>query len=132
MVPVLALGVPFSATLALLLAALTVQGVQPGPLLMEEHPDIFWGVVASMYIGNLMLMVLNLPLVGIWVSMLRGLSSNRTANGGSEPVRAELPPPSVPIRVASLRGRSCNGSVALGWLLAGRSYFAAYAGGVPD
>jgi hypothetical protein len=62
----------------------------------------------------------------------RGLSSNRTVNGVSGSGRAELSPSTVPMRVASLRSRSCNGSVALGWLLMGRSYFAAYAGGVPD
>lgn len=71
MVPLLALGVPFAASPALLLAALMIHGVQPGPLLMEQHPDVFWGVVASMYIGNLALLILNLPLVGLWVSLLR-------------------------------------------------------------
>lgn len=71
MIPLLALGIPFAASPALLLAALMIHGVQPGPLLMQQHPDVFWGVVASMYIGNIALLILNLPLVGIWVSMLR-------------------------------------------------------------
>jgi putative tricarboxylic transport membrane protein len=71
MIPVLSLGLPFSATLALILSALMIQGIQPGPLLVDQHPDIFWGVIASMYIGNLMLLVLNIPLIGVWVSMLR-------------------------------------------------------------
>ncbi|OLF12105.1 hypothetical protein BLA60_08790 [Actinophytocola xinjiangensis] len=71
MVPVLSLGLPFSATLALILSALMIQGIQPGPLLVDQHPDIFWGVIASMYIGNIMLLVLNIPLIGVWVSMLR-------------------------------------------------------------
>lgn len=71
LVPVLSLGIPFSATLALMLAAMIVQGVEPGPLLVEEHPDLFWGVVASMYVGNIMLLILNLPLVGLWVNLLR-------------------------------------------------------------
>ncbi len=71
MVPLLALGIPFSATSALLLAALQIQNVQPGPLFIQNNPAIFWGVIASMYLGNLLLLVLNLPLVGIWVSMLR-------------------------------------------------------------
>ena len=71
MVPVLSLGLPFSATLALVLSALMIQGIQPGPLLVDQHPDIFWGVIASMYIGNVMLIVLNIPLIGVWVSMLR-------------------------------------------------------------
>lgn len=71
MIPLLALGIPFSPVTALLLAALMMQGVRPGPLLMQEHPEIFWGLVASMYVGNLALLVLNLPLVGVWVSFLR-------------------------------------------------------------
>lgn len=71
MVPVLTLGLPFSATLALILAALMIHGIQPGPLLATQHPDIFWGVIASMFVGNIMLLVLNIPMVGIWVSMLK-------------------------------------------------------------
>ncbi len=71
MVPLLSLGIPFSPPTALLLAALMIQGVQPGPLLITDHPEVFWGVVASMYIGNLALLVLNLPLIGVWVSLLR-------------------------------------------------------------
>lgn len=71
MVPLLALGIPFSAASGILLAALIVQDVQPGPLLYEQHPDVFWGVIASMYVGNLALLVLNLPLIGLWVSVLR-------------------------------------------------------------
>jgi putative tricarboxylic transport membrane protein len=71
MVPLLALGIPFAPPTALLLGALTIHGVQPGPLLMSKHPEIFWGVVASMYIGNAVLLVLNLPLVGVFASILR-------------------------------------------------------------
>jgi putative tricarboxylic transport membrane protein len=71
MIPVLSLGLPFSATLALILAALMIHGIQPGPLLPTQHPEIFWGVIASMFVGNLMLLVLNIPMIGIWVSMLR-------------------------------------------------------------
>lgn len=70
-VPLLSLGLPFSAMLALLLAALMIHGIQPGPLLMVQRPEIFWGIMASMYIGNIALLILNLPLVGIWVSILR-------------------------------------------------------------
>ncbi len=62
-VPLLSLGIPGSGTTAVMLGALIVLGVQPGPLLMTEHPDIFWGVIASMYIGNVILLVLNLPLI---------------------------------------------------------------------
>ena len=71
LVPLLGLGIPFSPVTALLLAALMIHGVQPGPLLITEHPEVFWGVVASMYIGNVALLVLNFPLVGLWVSLLR-------------------------------------------------------------
>jgi putative tricarboxylic transport membrane protein len=71
MVPVLSLGLPFSATLAFILSALMVHGIQPGPLLATQHPDVFWGVIASMFVGNLMLLVLNIPMIGIWVKMLR-------------------------------------------------------------
>lgn len=71
MVPLLSLGIAFTPGSAMLLAALLIQGVTPGPLLVTEHPEIFWGVIASMYIGNIALLVLNFPLVGLWVSILR-------------------------------------------------------------
>lgn len=71
MLPLLGLGVPFSAAAGLLLTALVLQGVQPGPLLLRENPEVFWGVVASMLVGNIALLVFNLPMVGVWVSMLR-------------------------------------------------------------
>ena len=67
----LTLGIPGSAIMALLLGAMIIQNIQPGPQVISNHPDIFWGLIASMWIGNLMLVVLNLPLVGIWVRMLR-------------------------------------------------------------
>jgi len=56
--------------MAMLFASLIIHGVQPGPLLIRNHPDIFWGLVASMYVGNIMLLVLNLPLIGLWVKVL--------------------------------------------------------------
>ncbi|HSR10384.1 MAG TPA: tripartite tricarboxylate transporter permease [Thermodesulfobacteriota bacterium] len=71
MVPLLALGVPFAPATAMLLGALIIHGVQPGPLLLAQQPEIFWGVVASMYIGNFALLILNLPLVGVFASLLR-------------------------------------------------------------
>ena len=71
LVPLLSLGVPFAPPMALLLGAFVIHGVQPGPLLMREHPEVFWGLVASMYAGNVMLLILNLPLVGLFVSILR-------------------------------------------------------------
>ena len=70
-IPLLTLGLPTNAVIALLLGALMIHGVQPGPLLMKQNPGLFWGVIASMYIGNVMLLVLNLPLIGIWVKVLK-------------------------------------------------------------
>jgi putative tricarboxylic transport membrane protein len=70
-VPLLALGIPFAPATAVLLGALMIHGIRPGPLLMQQRPELFWGVVASMYLGNLMLLVLNLPLVGVFASALR-------------------------------------------------------------
>jgi TctA family transporter len=70
-IPMLTLGLPASGVMALMLGALTIQGIQPGPQVMTAKPDLFWGLIASMWIGNLMLVVLNLPLVGLWVSMLK-------------------------------------------------------------
>ena len=70
-IPMLTLGIPTSATMALMLAAMTMQGIEPGPHVMLSKPELFWGLIASMWIGNLMLVILNLPLVGIWVRMLR-------------------------------------------------------------
>jgi putative tricarboxylic transport membrane protein len=71
MVPLLAMGIPFAPVPAMLLGALMIHGIQPGPLLMVQHPEIFWGVVASMYIGNVLLLIFNLPLVGVFASILR-------------------------------------------------------------
>jgi putative tricarboxylic transport membrane protein len=71
MVPLLSLGIPFSPATAILLGALVITGIQPGPLLISQRPEVFWGVVASMYLGNFILLVLNLPLVGLFVSVLR-------------------------------------------------------------
>jgi TctA family transporter len=69
-IPMLTLGIPAGAAMALMLAALLIQGIQPGPQVMTKNPELFWGVVASMWIGNMMLLVLNLPLVGLWVRLL--------------------------------------------------------------
>jgi putative tricarboxylic transport membrane protein len=70
-IPLLTLGIPGNASIAMIFAALLIKGVTPGPFLIQEHPEIFWGVIASMYIGNVMLLVLNLPLVGIWAQLVR-------------------------------------------------------------
>jgi TctA family transporter len=69
-IPMLTLGLPASGVMALMLGALTIQGIQPGPEVMTLRPDLFWGLVASMWIGNLMLVILNLPLIGLWVKLL--------------------------------------------------------------
>jgi putative tricarboxylic transport membrane protein len=69
-VPMLALGIPAGATMALLLGAMLIQGIAPGPQVITKHPDLFWGLIASMWVGNFMLLILNLPLVGVWIKML--------------------------------------------------------------
>jgi putative tricarboxylic transport membrane protein len=70
-IPLFTLGIPPNVTMAILFGALMIHGLQPGPLLIKEHPDFFWGVVVSMYLGNIMLVVLNLPLIPLWVRVLR-------------------------------------------------------------
>jgi putative tricarboxylic transport membrane protein len=70
-IPLLTLGIPCNAVMAILLGALMIHGLQPGPLLMSKAPDLFWGTIVSMYIGNGMLLVLNLPLIGLWVKVLK-------------------------------------------------------------
>ncbi|MFH1757888.1 MAG: tripartite tricarboxylate transporter permease [Pseudomonadota bacterium] len=70
-IPLLTLGIPANVVMAILLGALLIHGIKPGPLLMKNHPDLFWGVIGSMYIGNVMLLILNLPLIGIWVKILK-------------------------------------------------------------
>lgn len=70
-IPLLTLGIPPNVVMALLLGAFVIHGLQPGPLLMTQNPTLFWGIIVSMYIGNAMLLVLNLPLVGLWAQLLR-------------------------------------------------------------
>jgi putative tricarboxylic transport membrane protein len=70
-IPLFTLGIPSNVVMAILLGALVIHGVTPGPLMMKNNPEIFWSVVASMYLGNAMLLVLNLPLIGIWVQVLK-------------------------------------------------------------
>jgi putative tricarboxylic transport membrane protein len=70
-IPLLTLGIPSNVVVAILLGAMMIHGLQPGPNLIQEHPHVFWGVVTSMYIGNGMLLLLNLPLIGVWVQVLR-------------------------------------------------------------
>lgn len=71
MIPLLVLGIPAIPATAILLSALQIHNVQPGPMLVAEHPDVFWGLIASMYIGNIVLLILNLPMVGLFVNLLR-------------------------------------------------------------
>ncbi len=70
-IPLLSLGIPTSAIMALFMGALMIHGIQPGPLFIARYPELFWGFIASMYVGNAMLLVLNLPLIGIWVRVLK-------------------------------------------------------------
>jgi putative tricarboxylic transport membrane protein len=70
-IPLLSLGIPPNVVMAVLFGGLLIHGIQPGPLLIQKHPDLFWGVVMSMYVGNAMLLALNLPLIGIWVKILK-------------------------------------------------------------
>jgi TctA family transporter len=70
-IPLLTLGIPGNAIMALMVGALMIQGVQPGPQVMINQPELFWGVITSMWLGNVMLVVLNLPLIGAWVALLR-------------------------------------------------------------
>jgi putative tricarboxylic transport membrane protein len=70
-IPLLTLGIPANAVMAILMGALVIHGITPGPMLIQNHPELFWSVVTSMYIGNAMLLVINLPLIGIWVRLLK-------------------------------------------------------------
>ena len=70
-IPLLTLGIPANATMAVLFGALMLQGITPGPTLMSDHPDIFWGVINSMYVGNIFLLILSIPLIGVFVRILR-------------------------------------------------------------
>ena len=70
-IPTMSLGIPGDAVMALILGALLIQGIQPGPQLITEHADLFWGLIASFWIGNVLLILLNVPLIGIWVKLLR-------------------------------------------------------------
>jgi TctA family transporter len=69
-IPMLTLGIPANPVMALMIGAMIVQGIQPGPSVITEQPQLFWGLIASMWVGNLMLLVLNLPLIGLWVKMI--------------------------------------------------------------
>jgi putative tricarboxylic transport membrane protein len=70
-IPMLTLGLPASGVMALMLGAMQIQGIQPGPQVMTQRPELFWGLIASMWIGNLMLVVLNIPMIGLWVKLLQ-------------------------------------------------------------
>ena len=69
-IPMLTLGIPPNAVMALMVGAMTIKGIQPGPQVMTSNPELFWGLIASMWIGNLMLVILNLPLIGLWIKLL--------------------------------------------------------------
>ena len=69
-IPMLTLGIPPNAVMALMVGAMTIKGIQPGPQVMTSNPELFWGLIASMWVGNAMLVILNLPLIGIWIKLL--------------------------------------------------------------
>ena len=69
-IPMLTLGIPSNPVMALMIGAMIIQGIQPGPSVMTEQPSLFWGLIVSMWVGNLMLLALNLPLIGLWVRMI--------------------------------------------------------------
>jgi putative tricarboxylic transport membrane protein len=70
-IPLFSLGIPSNSVIAILLGALILHGIRPGPSLIQDHPDLFWGTIASMYVGNVLLLILNLPLIGVWVRILK-------------------------------------------------------------
>ena len=70
-VPLLTLGIPVGPVQSILLGALMLHGITPGPMLLQNHPDLFWGIIASMYVGNILLLILNLPLIGLWIKILK-------------------------------------------------------------
>jgi TctA family transporter len=70
-IPMLTLGIPGNAVMALMIGAMMIQGIAPGPQVMSERPELFWGMIVSMWVGNLMLVILNLPLIGIWIRLLQ-------------------------------------------------------------
>src|SRR5439155_13344849 len=69
-IPLLTLGIPSNVVMALMVGAMTIHNIQPGPQVMTKNPQLFWGLIVSMWVGNLMLVILNLPLVGLWVKLL--------------------------------------------------------------
>jgi putative tricarboxylic transport membrane protein len=70
-IPLFTLGIPANSVIAVLLGAFMIHGIQPGPMLISKYPDLFWGTIMSMYFGNVMLLILNLPLIGLWVQVLK-------------------------------------------------------------
>jgi putative tricarboxylic transport membrane protein len=116
-VPTMSLGIPGDAVMALILGALIIKGVQPGPQLIVEHPDILWGLVASFWIGNILLVILNVPLIGVWVKPPRRCSSSasacsapRTACSTSANWRCSGSPARSFSRSTSRSRRSCSAS----------------------
>jgi putative tricarboxylic transport membrane protein len=91
MIPMLSLGIPGNAVTALLLGALIIHGVQPGPMLMTQHSEIFWGVIASMYVGNVILLILNL-LIGIWVQFSGSPTGSSSRSSSCWPSSARTRP----------------------------------------
>ncbi len=79
-VPLLTLGIPANVVMALLVGAFMIHGVNPGPLLIKDNPTLFWGIITSMYIGNFLLLILNVPLIGLFMRILEGANPDPGAD----------------------------------------------------
>ncbi len=95
-IPMLTLGIPPNVVMALMIGAMMLHNIQPGPHVMTKNPELFWGLIASMWLGNLMLVVLNLPLVGIWVRFLQFRTASSTRQSSCSAASAFTPSPTTP------------------------------------
>jgi putative tricarboxylic transport membrane protein len=110
-IPMLTLGLPSNAIMALMIGAMTIHGIAPGPQVMTSNPSLFWGLIVSMWVGNLMLLVINLPMVGVWVSFSRCLTGSCFP-----PSSCSARPASTSSDCRSSRSMSWRPSASSGWL----------------
>ena len=113
-IPTMSLGIPGDAVMALLLGALMIQGIVPGPQLIKEHPDIFWGLIASFWIGNILLVILNVPLIGIWVKLLMIPYATSTRARCSSSASASMPPTTTCSRSARCSSSASSATCCCG------------------